>query len=208
MENNNRGFKRGGFGGGDRGGDFRKGGFGGNKGGFRAPHGHFGERREVTMHEATCADCRKSCQVPFRPSNDRPVYCNDCFGKNGGPAAKAKFNDFPKKDFGFKKNFDSSFKPRADAAPVQTPSGSAFVANKMNDEVKKQLEAMNIKLDSLIRTVEAMKNPTFTEVAPKSTKKAEVAPKAVKVVVSAGSIKVSSKETVKKVVKGKGKKTK
>jgi CxxC-x17-CxxC domain-containing protein len=210
------GFKKGGFSGG-RGGGFGGGSKFGGRGGFGgANQGGFGDRnKEVTMHDATCADCHKPCQVPFRPTNDRPVFCRDCFAKNGGPAGKAKFGDASKKDFGFKKNFDSGFKPRNDAAPSQMPSGSAFVANKMNDEMKKQLEAMNIKLDSLIRTVEAMKNPTSTEVAPKSTKaeasksvKAEVAPKAVKVVVSAGAIKVSSKEVTKKAVKGKTKKTK
>jgi CxxC-x17-CxxC domain-containing protein len=31
------------------------------------------------MYKAVCADCRKNCEVPFRPSNDRPVYCKDCF---------------------------------------------------------------------------------------------------------------------------------
>ena len=35
------------------------------------------------MHRATCADCGKSCEVPFRPSNDKPVYCSQCFGKGG-----------------------------------------------------------------------------------------------------------------------------
>lgn len=31
------------------------------------------------MFEATCAECGKTCKVPFKPSNDRPVYCSDCF---------------------------------------------------------------------------------------------------------------------------------
>jgi CxxC-x17-CxxC domain-containing protein len=31
------------------------------------------------MHDATCATCGKSTQVPFRPSGDRPVYCSDCY---------------------------------------------------------------------------------------------------------------------------------
>lgn len=34
------------------------------------------------MFKATCADCGKSCEIPFRPSNGRPVYCRDCFKKN------------------------------------------------------------------------------------------------------------------------------
>ncbi|VBB08435.1 Hypothetical protein LUCI_3707 [Lucifera butyrica] len=34
------------------------------------------------MYEVTCAACGVQTQVPFRPSNDRPVYCRDCFSQN------------------------------------------------------------------------------------------------------------------------------
>ncbi len=33
------------------------------------------------MHKATCADCKKECEVPFKPREDRPVYCKECFSK-------------------------------------------------------------------------------------------------------------------------------
>jgi CxxC-x17-CxxC domain-containing protein len=33
------------------------------------------------MHDAVCADCGKQTQVPFRPTEGRPVYCRDCFSK-------------------------------------------------------------------------------------------------------------------------------
>ncbi len=36
-----------------------------------------GGQRE--MHTVTCAQCGKETQVPFKPSGDRPVYCQDCF---------------------------------------------------------------------------------------------------------------------------------
>ena len=62
-------FREGGGGGGYGGG----GGFGGGgRGGFGGP-------RE--MHKAVCAECKKECEVPFKPSRDRPVYCRDCFSK-------------------------------------------------------------------------------------------------------------------------------
>ena len=41
--------------------------------------GGFGETRE--MHKATCAQCSKDCEVPFKPTEGRPVYCRDCFQK-------------------------------------------------------------------------------------------------------------------------------
>ena len=34
------------------------------------------------MHKATCSDCGKACEVPFKPSGDKPVRCQDCFRKN------------------------------------------------------------------------------------------------------------------------------
>jgi CxxC-x17-CxxC domain-containing protein len=34
------------------------------------------------MHDVTCSACGVQTQVPFRPSNDRPVYCRDCFSQN------------------------------------------------------------------------------------------------------------------------------
>lgn len=27
----------------------------------------------------TCAKCGKEAKVPFKPSDDRPVYCSECF---------------------------------------------------------------------------------------------------------------------------------
>ncbi len=45
---------------------------GGRSGGF--------QQRE--MFDVTCSACGAQTQVPFRPSNDRPVYCRDCFQSN------------------------------------------------------------------------------------------------------------------------------
>lgn len=45
------------------------------EGGFSGHRG--GAPRE--MHSATCAACGKTCEVPFQPSGDKPVYCSDCF---------------------------------------------------------------------------------------------------------------------------------
>jgi CxxC-x17-CxxC domain-containing protein len=56
-----------------------------------------GDRRPVEMHEATCAKCGKQCEVPFRPTGDRPVLCSDCFrndrdsGSRGGSDMRRNF---------------------------------------------------------------------------------------------------------------------
>lgn len=68
MEGFNNGGERRSFGG-NRGGGFRGGGFRRNDG-----------PRE--MHKAVCSDCKNECEVPFKPTEGKPVYCRDCFSKH------------------------------------------------------------------------------------------------------------------------------
>ena len=97
--------------------------------------GGFG-RRDRVMHQVVCDQCGKPCEVPFRPTGDKPVYCSSCFeGKRktrgaGDRFSKNKFSG-QKTDFGSKGN---------------------------NDELKKQLVILNGKMDQLIKAVEAMAN--------------------------------------------------
>ena len=39
--------------------------------------------REMT--KVTCSDCGKECEVPFKPTEGRPVYCRDCLPKHRKP---------------------------------------------------------------------------------------------------------------------------
>lgn len=50
----------------------------GGGGGFRRS---FGPRE---MHKATCSECKKECEVPFKPMEGKPVYCKECFMKKKG----------------------------------------------------------------------------------------------------------------------------
>ena len=62
-------------------GDFkgRNGGFrGGSRSGFG---GNFGPRE---MHKTTCSQCKKECEVPFKPTEGKPVYCRDCYATKKG----------------------------------------------------------------------------------------------------------------------------
>ena len=94
------------------------------------------ERRDRVMHQTVCDQCGKPCELPFRPTGDRPVYCSSCFeskretGERGDRFSKNKFSG-QKTDFGSKGN---------------------------NDELKKQLVILNGKMDQLIKAVEAMAN--------------------------------------------------
>jgi len=64
-----------------RSGGFRSGGnrFGGrSSGGFRNDF-NSGPRE---MHKAICADCKQDCEVPFKPTQGKPVYCKECYSKH------------------------------------------------------------------------------------------------------------------------------
>jgi len=37
----------------------------------------YNQQRE--MHDAICSTCGRETQVPFKPSNGRPIYCKDCY---------------------------------------------------------------------------------------------------------------------------------
>ncbi len=72
---------------GDSGGGYSSGGSsygsGGGYGGSRS--GGFGASRGPReMFSATCSSCGREAQVPFRPTNGKPVYCNDCFASRRG----------------------------------------------------------------------------------------------------------------------------
>lgn len=144
--------------GGNRGGGFRGGNgggrpsFGGNRGGDRGP---------VTMHKAVCDECQKSCEVPFRPSGDKPIYCSDCFSsKKGGD------DHGPRKDFG------------GDRAPRREfndkPSFSKPVSVPTSDDTKKLLSEMNSKLDRLTSAIEKLTQPKMEIKATPFVAKVEV----------------------------------
>ncbi|AGF97695.1 MULTISPECIES: CxxC-x17-CxxC domain-containing protein [Methanosarcina] len=56
-----------------RGRDSNRGGRDGNRGGFRG--GSSGPRE---MHKVICSDCGVETEVPFKPTEGRPVYCREC----------------------------------------------------------------------------------------------------------------------------------
>lgn len=132
-------FKRGGFrGGGDRGG-FKGGSRGGFGGGRSERGGDRDSRGPVTMHSAVCSSCGKTCEVPFRPTGEKPVYCRDCFAGRSAMGGERSQRKDPR-----------TFSPNA---PYNSQSNSSS-QNAGNGELKKQIEAMNVKLDKLISAVQ------------------------------------------------------
>ena len=64
----------------------------------RPPRRSFNNRRSFSrndrpreMHKATCADCGKECEVPFKPTEGRAVLCKDCFMAKKGSRNENEF---------------------------------------------------------------------------------------------------------------------
>ena len=55
------------------------GGYGGASRSGGSSYGGGASRGPREMFPATCSSCGKEALVPFRPTNGKPVYCNDCF---------------------------------------------------------------------------------------------------------------------------------
>lgn len=92
------------------------------------------------MFDAECANCHKTTQVPFRPNGMKPVYCRDCF-KPSDDRAGAPAPRFEKKSFGPRREFTPSARP--DARP-----------DTRIDDLKRQIESVNVKLDRLVSLLE------------------------------------------------------
>lgn len=116
--------------------DNRTGGNSGKKYGKKSFGGSFGGRDSArpVMHQAICSECDKECEVPFKPSGDKPVFCRSCFKnkEDTGPSHSGDRRDFGKKDFG-----ERSFSK----APFVKSSGGI---------TKEQFEILNSKLDKIL----------------------------------------------------------
>ncbi len=144
-------FKVGGDRGGDRGASFgpsrgpARGGFhkfGGDRGGH-GERGGFGGPTE--MHQAVCARCGKTCEVPFRPNGRKPVFCKECFIQQDGGAPAHMSSHAPSA-------------PRRDDRPsfAAHSHAPAHAHAPSTPDYKAQFEQMNAKIDTLTRMVKAL----------------------------------------------------
>lgn len=132
------------------------------------------------MHNVVCDECGKNCKVPFKPSGDKPVYCNECFGKrnSGGKNQSRGRQNFSRRDY----RDDRARKPN--------------VSFKQNDEnilrLEKTLKSLGTKLDTIISLLSVKKEEQVEPAKKKKVTKASA--KKVKVV------KVKAKAKAKKTV--------
>lgn len=90
----------------------------------------FGGRPE--MHKAVCSKCGKDCEVPFRPTGSKPVFCRDCFKANDNFDTNRSEG---RRDFG-RPSFDNR---NNDRPRTEQPN------------YKEQFDALNTKLDKILK---------------------------------------------------------
>ncbi len=114
------------------------------------------DSRPITMHKAVCASCGKTCDIPFKPTGEKPVYCRDCFAGRmamGGDRSKRRDprkNSFSNRDV---PNRDSRFGNR-DNFPRDNFSNS----KNNNEDIKRDIEQLNDKVDKLAYTISKLIN--------------------------------------------------
>ncbi len=97
--------------------------------------------RENRMYKAVCDECGKECEVPFRPTGDKPVYCDKCFSgkrKNGGRSNRdSGKGDLKKRIDGLDKKLDKIAKTLESLVKTQGKSGKKSTVKKDKGEKKK-----------------------------------------------------------------------
>lgn len=153
------------------------------------------------MFDAVCDECGRDCQVPFRPTSGKPIYCSRCFEKQEGGSDRGR-------DFGGSRNSRSydkkemfsaicdecgkecevPFKPSSDKPIYCSKCFETKGGNSKNDRShggnvnNDMLETINTKLDRILELLEPKKGKTAKvkkEVAVEETFADELETKAV-----------------------------
>lgn len=117
-----------------------------------------------SMHQAVCDKCGKDCEVPFRPTGGKPIYCKDCF-KNIEPK-KSGGRGFQRFDFSdrkmykaicdkCKKECEVPFRPTG-GKPVYCKDcfgKDEKVGIKDSNQFNEQFALLNTKLDEILNTL-------------------------------------------------------
>jgi CxxC-x17-CxxC domain-containing protein len=119
--------------------------------------------RSLKMHKAICSECGKECQLPFKPTDNKPVFCSSCFGGQAHSNRSTK-RDFAKSSFQEKRVYSAICSKCGSKCEVPfRPTGGKpiYCSNcfrkgdntrgKNTEQIKEQLERLNAKLDTILR---------------------------------------------------------
>lgn len=116
-----------------------------------------GGNSDREMFKATCADCGNACEIPFKPSTGRPVYCRDCFKKHSPDEGRGRDTDRDRN----RGQANRSTEPR----PFNNPSSP-------------QLNDINAKLDRILELLSTTPKVEKKEKKPETVMPIEIATEA------------------------------
>jgi len=111
------------------------------------------------LYDAVCDECGRDCQVPFRPSGEKPVYCRDCFEKREGrDSNRPSRRSFRRRDFSDRN--------------AGRPSQSSIDGRSIS-QLTEKIEILNTKLDKIISLLSSAgeKKTKLVKGRPKKNKK-------------------------------------
>ncbi|MCX5809022.1 MAG: hypothetical protein NTX36_06570 [Proteobacteria bacterium] len=113
-----------------------------SRGGFSRSEGRDSGRPAFgkQAHKAVCDKCGATCEVPFRPTGSKPIYCQDCF-RTMGDSESPRPRQFGKREYPGSRRPDNFKK-------------SEYSESAKPDQFKKELEQINLKLDKILRALE------------------------------------------------------
>ncbi len=136
-----------------------------------------------TMHKATCSECGKNCEVPFKPTGEKPIFCSWCFAnKDTSNKSRAERRSSGRPDHGEREMFkvvcdkchkscEVPFRPTGDKAVFCSDCFGSGAKSERGDrersergghnnsvnlvQHKGQIEKINTKLDKILEILEA-----------------------------------------------------
>lgn len=134
---------------------------------------------EKRLYKTECAKCGDACEVPFRPTGERPVYCRPCFGKNEQPERFERHDRFERKSAPeFRGGSDNSAELKAINAKLDLIMKALNLsAAPKAPEAKVEMKKVEVKAEPKIeakkveiKKVEAPKAPAKKKAAAKKKK--------------------------------------
>lgn len=122
------------------------------------------------MHKAVCDECGKDCEVPFKPSGDKPIYCSECFEKKDGGSSRRSGRRSPERP-NFKKGEDPHKKVLEQVRELNTKLDRILKVIEKSEEKKPVTKITKVK-KIVKKTVLKDKKTETQEESKKKTKKA------------------------------------
>lgn len=130
------------------------------------------DSEKSSMHQATCDNCGKECEVPFKPTSGKPIFCSNCFEKNQNEDPrkfgkersykKLKSRDSRKRSFDYRnagkhnavcdncgEDCEVPFRPTK-GKPIYCDKCFENNKEKDIDQLKKEFGILNKKLDQIL----------------------------------------------------------